>query len=576
MPKFQQVSFDELAAQTPLHTATFVVVDLETTGATCASDAITEIGAVKVRGGTVLGEFGTLVKPPCGIPPAITVLTGITDQLVAAAPPIAQVLPAFLEFAAGTILVAHNAPFDTGFLKAACAAHGYHWPNPTVVDTVQLARRILTDDEVPNRKLATLARLFATATQPNHRALDDARATVDVLHGLLARVGNLGVHSVEELVAFSREVSERRRRKRYLADDLPHAPGVYIFRAADDRPLYVGTSRDIAARVRSYFSATERRGKIGNLITATTRVEAVVCAHRLEAQVRELRIIAAHKPPFNRVAKYPERASWLRLTAETFPRLSLVRRITADQHHLGPFSSQRTAELVADAITTALPLRTCTARLSTRRPTTACIRAELGRCGAPCENRQTPDEYGAVVTQLTAALHSDPAVLVNTLLTRARTLACQQRFEDAASTRDRLTALLRAIVRQQRRTALLVIGELTAARRNERGGWDLAVIRHGRLAAAGVARSASDVVRLAEQLRWTAETTMDGSIAAPATQVAEAEKILSWLELPGTRLVHTAAGWAQPVRGAARWAGLLQELEAAGATGLANAYAGRR
>src|SRR5580765_3589744 len=106
-----QQTFDELG--TPLREVTFVVVDLETTGGSASGgSSITEIGAVKIRGGEVLGEFQTLVRPSTPIPPFISVLTGITNQMVAGAPAIDSALPAFLEFAAGSVLVAHNAPFD--------------------------------------------------------------------------------------------------------------------------------------------------------------------------------------------------------------------------------------------------------------------------------------------------------------------------------------------------------------------------------------------------------------------------------------------------------------------------------
>jgi DNA polymerase-3 subunit epsilon len=134
---------------------TFVVVDLETTGGSPADCAITEIGAVKVRGGQVLGEFQTLVDPGSPIPPFIAVLTGITDAMVTGAPSEAQAVPAFLEFARGAVLVAHNAGFDTGFLRAACARLGLAWPDPPVLDTVGLARQVLTRDEAPNVKLST-------------------------------------------------------------------------------------------------------------------------------------------------------------------------------------------------------------------------------------------------------------------------------------------------------------------------------------------------------------------------------------------------------------------------------------
>ena len=118
---FVQPSFDEL--DEPLRDTTFTVVDLETTGGTPGSDSITEIGAVRVRTGEVLGEFQTLVDPGVPIAPFVSVLTGITDSMVCAAPPHRAVLPSFLEFARGSVLVAHNAPFDVGFLRAACAAH---------------------------------------------------------------------------------------------------------------------------------------------------------------------------------------------------------------------------------------------------------------------------------------------------------------------------------------------------------------------------------------------------------------------------------------------------------------------
>ena len=216
--------FDDPRAAT-LFATTFVVVDLETTGGAPDGGGITEIGAVKVRGGEILGEFGTLVNPGERLPAFITVLTGITEAMLVEAPTIDVVLPAFLEFAAGAVLVAHNAPYDTGFLKAACAKHGHVWPKPIVLDTAAIARRALVADEVPNNKLATLARHFHASTQPIHRALDDARATVDVLHGLIARLGSHKVHTVGDTIEFVKAVSPSQRRKRHLAEGLPDAPG---------------------------------------------------------------------------------------------------------------------------------------------------------------------------------------------------------------------------------------------------------------------------------------------------------------------------------------------------------------
>ncbi len=547
----------------PLYATTFVVVDLETTGGAPDGGGITEIGAVKVRGGEELGVLATLVNPGVPIPPFITVLTGITQAMLVPAPPIEQVLPSFLEFVADAVLVAHNAPYDVGFLKAACARHGYRWPNPRVLDTAALARRVLSRDEVPNRKLGTLSAYFRTATRPTHRALDDAKATVDVLHGLIARLGGHRVDTVGEAIEFARAVTPTQRRKRHLADGLPKAPGVYIFRAADDRPLYVGTSGDIATRVRSYFTAAEKRARMSEMLAAAERVEAVECAHSLEAEVRELRLIGAHAPPYNRRSKFPERMVWLKLTDGPYPRLSVVRSLAdGDEAYLGPFGSRRAAELAAAGFHDALPLRQCTHRLSLRTVTPACALAELGRCPAPCEHRITPEEYAArAVDPFRAATATDPGSVVRALLARIGALAADQRYEEAAVVRARLAAVLRATVRMQRLTALAGIAELAAARPAARGGWELALVRHGRLAGAGVSPPGVHPRPTIELIRATAETVPPGPGPVPRASAEESERILSWLERPETRLVEMSSGWASPAAGAARFRDLLSKIE---------------
>ena len=482
-----QLALEDLG--TPLRGATFVVVDLETTGGSHKDCAITEIGAVKVRGGEVLGEFQTLVNPAQQIPAFIALLTGITDAMVADAPRIADPLPAFLEFARGAVLVAHNAPFDLGFLRAAAEDLHIPWPKAEHLDTAVLARRVLTRDEAPNCKLSTLARVFRADTTPDHRALHDARATVDVLHGLIGRLGNLGVTSVEELRAFTSQVPEAVRRKRHLADPLPHAPGVYLFKDGQGRVLYVGKSRDLRSRVRTYFTAGEMRTRMAEMVGIAERVDPVVCATDLEAEVRELRLIAEHRPRYNRRSKFPERASWVKVTVEPFPRLSLVRKVIDDgATYLGPFGSTRTAELVIAAVHEAVPLRQCTKRLSVRTPSAACVLMEMGRCGAPCltGSGESVEDYARHVEAARALFTSDADEVVAHLQQRIASLAAALRYEDAGLQRDRLVALVRAVTRLQRITALTSVEELVAARPTPDLGWELVVIRRGRLAGAGV------------------------------------------------------------------------------------------
>jgi DNA polymerase III epsilon subunit family exonuclease len=191
----------------------FVVFDLETSGAAPSTGAaVTEIGAVKVLGGEIIGEFQTFVNPGHYLSDFITSLTGITDAMLIGAPTIDQVLPTFLDFIGPhneTVLVAHNSPFDMGFMKAAAIAYSYEWPDYKVIDTARVARYVLERDEVPNCKLSTLAPFFGSPTLPSHRALDDARATVDVLHGIFERLGSHDVTTLEQLLQFKRKRARR-------------------------------------------------------------------------------------------------------------------------------------------------------------------------------------------------------------------------------------------------------------------------------------------------------------------------------------------------------------------------------
>ena len=534
--KATQESFDDLGR--PLNDVTFCVVDLETTGGSAHTCGITEIGAVKVRGGEVLGEFQTLVNPDEAIPAYIQVLTGITDAMVIEAPRIAEALPSFLEFARGSVLVAHNAPFDIGFLKAAARRLDMAWPRHEVLDTAVLARRALLREEVRNVKLATLAAHFGATTTPNHRALCDARATVDVLHGIFERLGSLGVQTFEDTAEFTTKVSAQQRRKRYLADGIPDAPGVYLFRDAKDEVLYVGTSKRLRARVRSYFTKAETRSRIGDMVNLATRIETVVCATALEARVHEVRLIAAHRPPYNRRSKFPERQSWLKLTREPWPRVSVVRAVAADgSDYIGPFRGQNDAKEALTAIHDVFRIRQCTGRLPVVPRGSACALAEMGHCLSPCDGSASAEQYGAEVTRVRAAMTSDSGGVLDPVLARIHALADAERFEDAAMWRDRVAALLRGATRTHRLRELTAEPEIVAAAPCA-DGWEMHVIRYGRLVAAGVWDRRTDHRSWLEALVAAAEAVDRGTDPLGAATIEETELLRSWLVADGTRLVR--------------------------------------
>jgi DNA polymerase III subunit epsilon len=478
-----QLSLDDLG--TPLAEVEFVVLDLETTGGSPASDRITEVGALKVRGGELLGTFHALVNPRMPIPTMITALTGISDAMVADAEPIEVVLPCLLEFLGEAVLVAHNAPFDLRFLQAALQAHDYPRLQSKAVCTARLARVLLPRDEVPNVKLATLARYLRADTQPCHRAFTDAKATVDVLHTLLERAAGFGVLALGDLLTFPTIRVQQRHsyRKIQLTDRLPRAPGVYLFRGRAGEVLYVGKAgKDLRGRVRSYFSG-DGRAKVEELLDALQEIDHVVCANDLEASVHEARLIQRYRPRYNRRGRDPERHyCYLKLTRERWPRLSIVRRLLDDgAHYLGPFASTGQAELVKEAVEDAVPLRRCTMAIGARKRVSACMLLELRRCAGPCTGQADADGYAAHVAALTRCLDGgDPEPLLAPLREKMRRYAAEQRYEQAALTRDRLEALRRALDDRRRLATLRAAGELVLATLHPRGR-ELTVLRHGRL-----------------------------------------------------------------------------------------------
>ncbi len=475
-----QQRFDDLG--TPLRDVTFTVIDLETTGGSPQTCAITEVAALRYRGGELLRTFSTLVNPGVPIPPSIVVMTGITEAMVAPAPAIGELLPSILELIGDDgVVVGHNVRFDVAFLDAALERHGRPRLANRRVDTLALARRLMRD-EVPDLKLHTLARHLRTSVRPTHRALDDARATVEVLHALLERAATLGVLGLDDLLALPTMRAHPSSAKLALTSDLPRTGGVYMFRDRDGRVLYVGKAANLRARVRSYFSSDDRR-KVPQLLRETLHIDHLSCATDVESAVRELRLIQEHAPRFNRVARAGGRGyAYVKLTlGERFPRLAVVRDAPCDgSAYLGPLPSRRAARAVKEAIETAVPLRRCTSRIGRRSAVTPdgpCPPAQLGVALCPCRGHVDEAAYAAVVESAVEGITRDPRLLLAPLEDRMARYANAARFEEAAATRERLAELSRALSRQRLATSLQRAGLM----RLDLTGGGTALIDRGRL-----------------------------------------------------------------------------------------------
>ena len=220
----RQRSFDD--QEIPLRDVTFCAVDLETTSGSWRDGEIVEIGAVKSRGGEILGTFETFVQPSIDLPVEIQLLTGITPSMLVDSLPLPAVLPAFIEFCGSAVFVAHNARFDKSFLDAACRKLDYPISDAPIVDTVRLARRILRN-EVRSCGLARLSAHFRTPHTPCHRAFPDAAACLEVLWALIERGAAFGITTLADLLQIQSVRSNPHFEKVKLSRSLPTTRGVY-------------------------------------------------------------------------------------------------------------------------------------------------------------------------------------------------------------------------------------------------------------------------------------------------------------------------------------------------------------
>ncbi|MDX6482844.1 MAG: polymerase subunit epsilon [Gaiellaceae bacterium] len=388
-----------LGADLALESATYVVVDLETTGLRPGSSRICEIGAVRVRGFELEEEFQTLVNPREPLGAVISALTGLEDAELRRAPPVEVAMRRFLAFAGDAVLVAHNARFDLGFLDwETQRLTGSRIASP-VVDTVGLARKLLAG-RIARANLGALAYFFGTDVRPCHRALPDAQATAEILVGLLGLAQERGAETVADLAELAATRPRRVYGKRSLAFGAPQRPGVYLFRDRNETVLYVGRARDLRARLRSYFTSDRQRPAVEAALGALERIEWRPCGSEVEAALEELRLLRELRPPANARSARPDRYVYLRARGQEIV-------CSSKPSPLGPLRSRRLARLAARAL--------------------------------------RPDEL------------ENPAAALPRLGALVHKLAGQQRYEDAARMQERVEALeqvLRALATLERLRAL--------------------------------------------------------------------------------------------------------------------------
>jgi len=503
----------------------FTVVDLETTGATPGFAKITEIGAVRLEGGREVDTFSALVNPGVPIPAMITGITGIDDETVAGAPPIDVVLAKFVDFAAHSVLVAHNAPFDLGFLDYELGRlRRQTFPRPAL-DTLRLARKLCPQQRC---SLSALSYRFDTRVKPVHRALQDAQATGELLVLFLSWLQEQGMTTLEEVARFCAPGTRRNYHKIAHTEGLPTGPGVYLMRDGKGAALYIGKAENLRRRTRDHFLQRQAY-RARQALELLERIDVVETGSEFAALLLEGRLIAKHKPPHNSHGTRASSYHYVKLSAEEYPRLYSTPNLREDgSYYAGPFRKASVARRFVDCINGAYPLRTCT-RMPRAAGAHACPRAGTGACLAPCSQAPNGD-YAAVVAAVSRVLDGHAEGLDERLRQRQAALVEALAFEQAARLQHQREALARALrgVRRLRDAQRADVVLLYPAKR--RGWIALWGIRAGSVVVEReVGRSAFDE-RAAHGFLAAVAASEPHRPPLPAAAIDEMLLVHSWLE----------------------------------------------
>jgi len=432
-------------------TAEFLVVDTETNGLGGDACELTEVGAVLVGGGELHDRFSSLVRCNRPLGRGIQRFTGITQEMLAGAPGLEEVLPAIAERLEGRVLVAHNAPFDRRVLRRAFELIGLEWPSPPVLCTAALARKLLPLQN--KRGLGVLAGALGIEVETAHRALADAETCARVLCALFPRLC-ANAMTVADAVALTR--SRRRQtvgRKRKVPAtslppqldfaDLPRDPGVYLFRDGAGRVLYVGKSISIRSRARAHFAPSSLPAA---WTTQATVVDYQSTNSELGALVLENRLIKRHKPPGNiRLTRRDERLCYIRCRLDiAFPILEVSSEPAAGHAvTIGPLRGRRLAQELVEQLDSLFGLRHCGRRLKLREHPSAY--GQMGRCLSPCLGDLDPNLYRRRLDEalrlfVTAGGDGGERLLAH-VRRQMRAAADQQLYERAAWLRRRTRRL---------------------------------------------------------------------------------------------------------------------------------------
>lgn len=430
---------------TNLSDLTFTVVDIETTGSKPLFHHIIEIGIVQIHKGEIIDTYETFINPGHPIPPAITMITGITDNDVEHAPLFPDIIDNILPYLNKGIFVAHNVAFDYNFIQKSLFRSGVNWHAPKLC-TVQLSRKLLP--HLPKHNLDAIAQHFHINIERRHRALNDAKATSIALTKMCQILIDNGLNAFSTLTKFAKRTeSDKFKNLKPVINSLPYAPGVYLMKNKDGHIIYVGKSKCLHNRVRSYFYETENKSKkIQRLIEEVHSIDHIQTGSELSAMLLESQKIKEHLPVFNTMIRNYRAYPFLKFTNEPFTRIILSREVKPDgATYYGPFKSTLEVKKLIDQLQKTFGIRTCKAKLNSKKPKTfkACLDVELGNCSGACTGKMSVIEYHQHITRAQNFLEGNGSAIIKKIENQIDDASKNLEFEKAAELRDKLIILER-------------------------------------------------------------------------------------------------------------------------------------
>ncbi len=555
-----------------LHNASFVVVDVETTGLSAAHHRMTEIALVQLlpapAGGWRVAEtFQTLLNPEQYIPPFITRHTGITNAMVYGQPKFGEIATTVKDFfskTSGAVLSGHNVRFDHGFLS-----HSFHSTGDPfdpgecgLVCTCRLARRLLP--QLRSKSLASVQAYFGIRNVRQHRALNDAEATAQVLLRFLEMAGSLEIDTLDAFLRlqytrpnYARRTTRRQKSLREIVREFPERAGVYTMKGTYGEVLYVGKAKNLKSRVGSYFSESHTQGtKLATLMKTVRDISYEETGSELSALLLESRKIKEYRPRFNAMERWYRPQSFLRLDVQNdFPELTFSREPAEDgAEYFGPFKSREAAEALIEILNRAFKLRECGDKFRVGAEEKPCLYYEIKRCGGPCALLQTKSEYREEVVRLQEFLAAGDDGILAHVEQLMRTAADRLEFETANFYKFRWLELRRVLGSGDREDAsisgndFIVLNPLETDRSGV-SSCEVLFVRFGRLVKQVILNQEYLQALPAwteRQLRHYYGATSSIPPTAGKPEIDEMRILMKWVEesrKKGTQLIYIEQNW---------------------------------